>query len=117
VKFIVDAQLPERLSAWLRTHGHDSIHTLDLSQANRTPDDDVRELADRELRVVVTKDSDFVDSHLLRNSPEKLLLIATGNISNDLLLALFSTHHHQIIEALEQSGFVQLSTCQVIIHG
>lgn len=38
--------------------------------------------ADAEGRVVVTQDDDFVQSFLLRNQPQRLLLIATGNIGN-----------------------------------
>jgi predicted nuclease of predicted toxin-antitoxin system len=30
MKFIVDAQLPERLKIWLIEQGHDVIHTNDL---------------------------------------------------------------------------------------
>jgi predicted nuclease of predicted toxin-antitoxin system len=40
-------------------------------------------MAMREGRVVVTKDTDFVTSFLLRGVPPKLPLISTGNISTD----------------------------------
>lgn len=36
--FLIDAQLPKRLCAWLREAGHDVMHTLDLPLGNRTPD-------------------------------------------------------------------------------
>jgi predicted nuclease of predicted toxin-antitoxin system len=39
--------------------------------------------------VVVTKDSDFVNSFLLSRRPRKLLLVSTGNIGNAELEALF----------------------------
>ena len=41
MKFLVDAQLPRRLVAWLQEIGHDAVHTLDLPLANRTPDPDL----------------------------------------------------------------------------
>ncbi len=39
-------------------------------------------IADRDGRVVVTKDDDFVQSFLLRNTPQRLMLVASGNIGN-----------------------------------
>jgi hypothetical protein len=44
-------------------------------------------IADEADRVVVTKDSDFRFGHLLVGSPRKLLVVATGNITNDSLAA------------------------------
>jgi predicted nuclease of predicted toxin-antitoxin system len=37
---------------------------------------------------VVTKDADFRNSHLLSGSPRRLLIVTTGNITNDALLEL-----------------------------
>src|SRR5437879_4424434 len=88
MNFLVDAQLPRRMTAWLTTAGCDAIHTLDLPSANRTTDEEINNVADREQRIVVTKDADFVDAHILRGRPAKLLLISTGNISNRDLEAL-----------------------------
>lgn len=76
MRFLVDAQLPRQLCAWLRGAGHDVTHTLDLPQGNRTPDSVILLLAEREQRIVVTKDADFVQSHLIAGRPQKLLLIA-----------------------------------------
>jgi len=63
MRFLVDAQLPPRLGAWLRDLGHDVLHTLDLTDGNKTTDAEICRRADREQRVVVTKDADFVSSH------------------------------------------------------
>src|SRR5438477_3876521 len=88
MNFLVDAQLPRRMTVWLAAAGGNAIHTLDLPDANRTTDEQINDVADRDRRVVVTKDADFVDSHLLRGRPARLLLISTGNISNRALEAL-----------------------------
>jgi predicted nuclease of predicted toxin-antitoxin system len=63
----------------------------DLPDGNRTSDAEIARLADAESRVVVSKDRDFRDGHLLRGTPARLLVVATGNISNDDLLGLFMT--------------------------
>jgi len=56
MKFLVDAQLPRRICDWLEQAGHDAIHTLDLPMANRTTDTAIVELADRQDRMVATKE-------------------------------------------------------------
>ena len=40
MKFLIDAQLPVRLSQFIKTAGYDTIHTRDLPQQNATPDVD-----------------------------------------------------------------------------
>ena len=63
--FIVDAQLP-------------------LSR-----DTELLDLADQLNRIIISKDADFYDSFILSGRPKKLLLITTGNISNQELLKIF----------------------------
>jgi predicted nuclease of predicted toxin-antitoxin system len=59
MKFIVDAQLPKRLSTLLKNLSADAIYTLDLPAKNRTGDDTIIKIALEENRIVDTKDSDF----------------------------------------------------------
>ena len=117
MNFIVDAQLPRRFALWLRSHGHDALHTLDLPDANRTTDVSILELAARESRVVVTKDADFVDSFMLRREPGKLLLISTGNITNAELEGILIPNISTIVAALEVADFVEVNRTGVIVHG
>ena len=116
MRLLVDAQLPRRLARWLVMRGYDALHTLDLPNGNRTPDEEIAELAAQEDRVVVTKDGDFVDSHLLAGRPPRLLLVATGNMGNAELLRLFERNLPAIASALEGSAFVELSRDNLIIH-
>lgn len=76
MKFLVDAQLPRRLSQRLDALGHNATHTLDLPKGNRTPDAVINELSAAEERVVVTKDADFVDALIVQGVPYKLLLFS-----------------------------------------
>lgn len=117
MKFAVDAQLPRRLARQLMAAGHDALHCLDLALGNRTPDNDLAALADKEGRVVVTKDTDFVTSFLLRGEPAKLLLISTGNISNDALSRLVAAHLPALESALAKHNFVELSATAITIRG
>ncbi|MHA7836572.1 MAG: DUF5615 family PIN-like protein [bacterium] len=116
MKFLLDAKLPPRLAERLRVLGHDVIHTLDLSEGNRTSDREICRIADSEGRVVVTKDRDFVDPAILMGSPARLLLITTGNIGNDDLIELFRSRSTEIESSLRKSRFVEMSRSGLFLH-
>ncbi len=109
MKFLIDAQLPGRLAEFLIQAGHDAVHTSELPDGNRSADRQIAQRADSDGRIVVTKDGDFRDSHLLARSPRQLLVVATGNITNDVLLELFELHLDAIAAALDQANLVELS--------
>ncbi len=117
MKFVVDAQLPAKLSRLLAEAGHDSVHTSQLPEGNRIPDAILAELADDEDRVVVSKDRDFRNSHLLRRTPRRLLTVSTGNVANADLLALFAEHLDIVVDALSESDYVELGPTGLIVHG
>lgn len=116
MKFLVDAQLPPRLAGWLQAEGHEAAHTRDLPKGNRTGDAAINEFSVREQRAVITKDEDFVDMFLLRHQPYKLLLVSTGNISNEELERLFKTNLHAIVGAFETYDFIELDRTSLICH-
>ncbi len=117
MNFLVDAQLPRRMTAWLTAAGCDARHTLDLPDGNRTTDEQINDVADQEQRVVVTKDADFVDSHVLRGRPAKLLLISTGNISNRDLEALMVPLIPDIVREFQTHSFLELGPAGIAIRG
>ena len=116
MKFLVDAQLPRRIAVRFREHGHDAIHTLDLPEQNTTSDATIVELAMRDGRVVVTKDADFVNSHILGRRPEKLLLISTGNVSNRDLEASLLPNLPEIVATFETASFIEVNRTSLIVH-
>ncbi len=117
MKFLVDAQLPARLAVMLAATGHDAIHSSSLPSGNRSTDGEIITIADTEDRVVVTKDRDFRNPHLLRQTPNRLLLVLTGNTSNSELLAIFGSNLGGIVAALEEAAFVELTPTRLIVHG
>jgi predicted nuclease of predicted toxin-antitoxin system len=117
LNLLIDAHLPRRMISWLTSAGCDAVHTLDLPDGNATTDDQVIRVADREGRVVVTKDSDFVSSHLLTGRPGKLLLISTGNISNQELEQLLVPLIPVLIREFQTQSFLELSRFGLIIRG
>lgn len=116
MRLLVDAQLPLRLANALVDRGHDVVHTSQFPGGSRTPDLEVSRIADSDGRIVVTKDRDFVDSHVLTGSPRSLLIVSTGNISNDELLGLFLANLTALQSALASSRLVELSYDAIVIH-
>ena len=116
MRLLVDAQLPLRLAVLLKSLGHEVIHTSDLPDGNRTSDEALARVAETDGWIVVTKDHDFLDSHLLSGRPPQLLLVSTGNITNQDLLQLFTSGAVQISEAFEFSVFVELTRDSLVVH-
>ncbi len=116
MKFIVDAQLPFVLANFLKKKGYDVIHTDDLPLKERTSDNEIRRISVGENRIVITKDSGFLDSFYIKNIPPKLLLISTGNIKNSILLDLFEKNFQKIIELFEDYSFLEMDNIEIIAH-
>jgi predicted nuclease of predicted toxin-antitoxin system len=116
MRFLIDAQLPRRLAAQLRQAGFKVTHTLDLPERNRTTDQTLINLSLAQKAVLITKDSDFVGSFLLRGEPWKLLLVSTGNIRNEELLTLFQLNINQLADSFESFDFIELNRTSLICH-
>jgi predicted nuclease of predicted toxin-antitoxin system len=102
---------------WLTAAGCDAIHTLDLPDGNRSTDQQVIATADGEQRAVVTKDADFVDSHLLNGRPQKLLLVSTGNMGNRDLERLMVPLIPDIVREFQTHSFIELGPAGIVVRG
>ncbi len=91
-------------------------HTLDYPQRNQTPDEGIVQIAEMESRIVVTKDSDFVDRFLLKRQPKKLLMISSGNITNKDLDALLLAKIPLVAAAFENNCYIEINRNAVIVH-
>ena len=116
MRFLVDAQSPKRFYSWLTVAGHDAIHTLDLPRRNRTTDEEILEFAERQDRVVITKDDDFVRRYILAGRPPKLLLVSTGNISNAALENVSRSNLTLITDAFEAYSYLEIGRDSLVIH-
>jgi predicted nuclease of predicted toxin-antitoxin system len=57
-----------------------------------------------------------VISHLLHNSPRKILIVSTGNIPNIELLQLFKAHLSLIINFFRDGSYVEISASYLVVH-
>jgi len=116
MKFLIDANLPHKLALLLKNKGYNVIHTDNLRNKERTTDNEIRKIALEENYIVVTKDADFFDSHVIKKIPPKLLFVTTGNIVNQQLIRLFETYFEKIIVLFENYDLVELDNKQIIVH-
>jgi predicted nuclease of predicted toxin-antitoxin system len=116
MKFFVDANLPFKLALNLRIKGFDALHTDDLPNKERTKDKEIRKVSTDQDRIVITKDSDFLDSHLIQGIPSKLLFITTGNIINKDLLKLIEKYFKTILQLFEIYDLIEINNEEIIGH-
>ena len=116
MKFLIDAQLPVKLAQLLRQKGYDVIHAKELPQRNQTSDQEINAISIQDQRIVITKDTDFLESFILYKRPYKLLLVTTGNISNKELESLFLKYLDYLSLQFDQHYYLEINRQAIIIH-
>lgn len=116
MKFIVDAQLPKALSDFLNEKGLDSIHTLDFPEKNKTTDSQISKIANKEDRIVISKDIDFLESFLIKKEPRRLIIVRTGNIPNKQLIKIFAENLETILQMSKRSNLLEISRNEIAEH-
>jgi predicted nuclease of predicted toxin-antitoxin system len=117
MKFLVDAHFPKRLAQWLVDNGDDAIHTLDLPKKNKTPDLEIIDKAEAESRIIITKDSDFIQFRVIMGAPDRLLMVTTGNIINKDLIALFERNFPMIKRFFEEGKkVIEIDNESITVH-
>ena len=116
MRVLVDAHLPKRLSEFFLAHDIESKHTLDLPKKNATPDTEIIQFADDEDRIVISKDSDFLDNYILDGSPKKLLIVSTGNINNRNLIQLFEKNLETLKSLFEENSVIEIDEEEIRVH-
>jgi predicted nuclease of predicted toxin-antitoxin system len=105
------------LKDWLNAQGHDAIHTDDLPEKHLTPDKEIIQVANQEDRIVISKDSDFYQYHLIKGVPKRILFLSTGNIVNKELIRLFELNF-STIEKYFNSGshVIEFDNNSITVH-
>jgi len=113
----MDVHLPISLSKFLDSQPNcSSVHVNQILQKWNTTDDAICKYADENKLVVVSKDSDFINSHLINKTPKQFIRIVLGNIANNELIKLFSNYLPSILSLSDKDEFyVELSKDQIIV--
>ncbi|GAO40411.1 hypothetical protein SCH01S_48_00700 [Sphingomonas changbaiensis NBRC 104936] len=98
MRFLVDAQLPPGLCAWLQEQGFASEHVTE-TLGGQTPDAAIVGYAERHGLILVSKDDDFVTRFPERSY--RLLWFRCGNITNRALSAWLAERWEAIVSKLE----------------
>lgn len=99
LKFIVDENLPQHLTYWIREQGHNATH-VDFEGLKRSPDHDIWQWAAANNAVVISKDQDFLNRVQALSGP-RLIWVRSGNTRKNPLMQLFKAFWPSIIDALE----------------
>lgn len=116
MRFLIDANLPFKLANLLRNKGYSVIHTDDLPNKEQNTDKEIKHYSKERNLIIVTKDTDFLDSHLIQGIPAKLLLVTTGNIVNKDLIKIFDKHFDSITKLFEVYKLVEIDNKKIIVH-
>lgn len=94
--FLIDENLPKSLCKLLQEFG------FEARWMKSQEDTDIWRLAKSTASIIITEDSDFVDMSIFDRSV-KVVFVATGNILNHDLLALFREREADIREFMTES--------------
>lgn len=99
MNFLCDVHIPLKLVNYLKELNCQTIHVNHILNGSQTTDSDICRFADSNDFIVITKDSDFKDSFLLKRTPRKLIKFNLGNIPNNELIDII-TKYFSLIEKL-----------------
>ena len=99
MRLIVDTHLPPALAQLLITSGHHAEHVLDLN-IGQAKDRAIWDYAIIKTAVIVSKNEDFINLHLMHGAGPQILWVRCGNLRRKVLLELFSAALPKIAAAL-----------------
>lgn len=91
MKFLCDVHIAFKLVKFIGSKGFECVHVNYILDKWYTKDSDIAEYVDSNDFILISKDSDFKNSHYIKKAPKKLVKINLGNISNTDLLNIFSS--------------------------
>jgi predicted nuclease of predicted toxin-antitoxin system len=98
MRFLCDVHITIKLSKRLQELGHQSEHVNNILDQWHTLDEDIIKYVDAHQGILVTKDQDFRNRYILNKTPQKLIKINLGNISNEVLMNVVEKHIELISE-------------------
>jgi predicted nuclease of predicted toxin-antitoxin system len=101
MRFIVDAQLPPALARWLAANGHEAEHVADRNMSS-APDKAIWDFALESGAVIVTKDEDFAQRHVLTGNGPSVVWIRLPNTRRRELLVWFGKVLPDVLSALSR---------------
>jgi predicted nuclease of predicted toxin-antitoxin system len=110
MKLLLDANLSWRLTDKLKPHFTDCLHVDKTGLMVPAKDSEIWAYALQHNYILVTNDDDFLDFARVKGFPPKVVLLRTGNQSNEAILSLLIKHQAQIalLESSEETGVLEI---------
>lgn len=96
MKFLLDANISWRLSGKLKSHFEDCFHVDHIGLKVPASDNEIWEYALANELIIVTNDDDFVNILNFKGYPPKVVLLRTGNQSNQYIESILVKHQENI---------------------
>ncbi len=105
MKLLLDANISWRLSAKLQTYFEDCLHIDKIGVSIPATDAEIWNYALQQKLIIVTNDDDFLNFSNLKGSPPKVVLLRTGNQSNQYIETLLIKHKEAIASLAESEEY------------
>jgi len=116
MKILCDVHIARKVVRFLQEQGIESVHVNDILESWYTKDSSIAQYADEQGFTVMSKDSDFKDSHFLKGTPRRLLKISLGNISTNRLIEILGRNLELLKEKFEmEKCYVEINADTVVI--
>ena len=92
MRVLCDVHIAFKIKHFFESHGIEAAHVNFILDRWHSKDVDIARFADAADMVLISKDSDFQDSHFLKNTPRKLLKISLGNLSTQQAIVLLEAN-------------------------
>lgn len=116
MKVLCDVHIARKAVRFFEEQGIEAIHVNDILERWHTKDEKIAAYADSHGYVVVSKDHDFKNTHLLKGIPQRLLLITLGNISTAKLIGILEQNLSFLKERFEKERcYVEISPGSIFV--
>ncbi len=104
MRYLCDVHISISIAKRIEQLGFHSEHVNHILNKWKTKDSDIADYADQNDLILITKDQDFRNSFLLKNTPKKLVKINLGNISNRDLIRIIDNQLERLNSLSKQAG-------------
>ena len=110
MKLLLDANISWRLIAKLNPHFEECLHVDNIGLTVPAKDVEIWNYAQANDCIIVTNDDDFLNLANTKGFPPKVVLLRTGNQSNNFLGDLLIKHQKDIEDLFssEEYGFLEI---------
>ena len=110
MRLLLDANISWRLIPQLQIHFEDCWHVDKTDLSHPAKDMDIWNYAAAHQLIIVTNDEDFLNLARIKGFPPKVVLLRTGNQSNDYICSLLIKHKQEIalLQAAKEIGVLEI---------